>query len=477
MGNTSNNNFFVSVANHNLERFHSECLAWLFNEFPEYAQNFICQIELTKDPQFNHDIDFQKAFTELDQLDLVLYYTAGGKDRAVIIENKVKAAEGVRIISSTQKAKQYFNESDLTLITDRLKGDTYALSQTEFYFLRKKTQKVLTDQRYSDLGYSSIEIVNAETVESKKKKNGEAPSLIIRREDCHFIFLIPAKVNKSSIETWCENLGESFNVNEYNTFSAKLSCNNKNPWLTITYADLLEDIESLKQAEQKLTSIHSAVSHQEIIALRYIQFLHGQSAVWQKELNGQFEKYESNKFGAAEYLRVLASLLRDELNQQDLRISVSAGSSNSGDPVMDIIISENVPIDQPIVDRKKLSKKVQFKCSVGIQIQGEKVKLFMAIADYYNEVGILNKDEYDDTFLKLMRRGKLIATDEASISATIEGKSYKLKKVLPKHKSFMNYSFLSTLTEMSGAFGEKPIHATAAFLAVLVRQMQKALVV
>jgi hypothetical protein len=335
----------------------------------------------------------------------------------------------------------------------------------------------LTDQRYSDLGYSSIEIVNAETVESKKKKNGEAPSLIIRREDCHFIFLIPAKVNKSSIETWCENLGESFNVNEYNTFSAKLSCNNKNPWLTITYADLLEDIESLKQAEQKLTSIHSAEAHQEIIALRYIQFLHGQSAVWQKELNGQFEKYESNKFGAAEYLRVLASLLRDELNQQDLRISVSAGSSNSGDPVMDIIISENVPIDQPIVDRKKLSKKVQFKCSVGIQIQGEKVKLFMAIADYYNEVGILNKDEYDDTFLKLMRRGKLIATDEASISATIEGKSYKLKKVLPKHKSFMNYSFLSTLTEMSGAFGEKPIHATAAFLAVLVRQMQKALVV
>jgi hypothetical protein len=46
--------------------------------------------------------------------------------------------------------------------------------------------------------------------------------------------------------------------------------------------------------------------------------------------------------------------------------------------------------------------------------------------------------------------------------------------VLPKHKSFMNYSFFTTLTEMSGAFGEKPIHATAAFLAVLVRQMQKA---
>lgn len=83
--------FFTSVAKHDLERFHSECLAWLFNSDTEhkYAVEFIKKFDNN-----SGDIQFLKARTEVQQLDLVLYYTSDGKNKAIIIENKVKASEG-----------------------------------------------------------------------------------------------------------------------------------------------------------------------------------------------------------------------------------------------------------------------------------------------------------------------------------------------------------------------------------------------
>ncbi len=71
-------NFFASVAKHDLERFHSECLAWLFNTNP--SPN-IYAVELIKLVLKNSEVSvvFTHAVTEVNQLDLVLFYLLDGE--------------------------------------------------------------------------------------------------------------------------------------------------------------------------------------------------------------------------------------------------------------------------------------------------------------------------------------------------------------------------------------------------------------
>jgi hypothetical protein len=86
--------FFKDVAQHNLERFHSECLAWLFNTEKKMAQEVIRML-LSKFEGYDSSVpvEFIHAFTEVQQLDLVLYFRSQDVDRALIIENKLKASE------------------------------------------------------------------------------------------------------------------------------------------------------------------------------------------------------------------------------------------------------------------------------------------------------------------------------------------------------------------------------------------------
>jgi hypothetical protein len=68
----------------------------MFNEEHELAEKLIQ--EVTEDEK----VEFQFAFTEVQQLDLVLYYKSEGVSKAVIIENKIKAAEGRKMASESE---------------------------------------------------------------------------------------------------------------------------------------------------------------------------------------------------------------------------------------------------------------------------------------------------------------------------------------------------------------------------------------
>ena len=80
-------NFFKEVASHNLERFHSECIAWVLNKIKAQDPNN----EIFKKFNAGEDFYFLKAVTEVQDHDIVLLYTNGKKFKYVFIENKTKS--------------------------------------------------------------------------------------------------------------------------------------------------------------------------------------------------------------------------------------------------------------------------------------------------------------------------------------------------------------------------------------------------
>ena len=63
-----NTNFFSSVDKHNIERFHSECISWIFDNYNNIAIKFISSI--TKE----EDIKIISVKTEEDYIDIEIHY-------------------------------------------------------------------------------------------------------------------------------------------------------------------------------------------------------------------------------------------------------------------------------------------------------------------------------------------------------------------------------------------------------------------
>lgn len=123
------NTFFDSVARHNLERFHSECLAWLFNTEFKIANQVIQKITSES------GVEFIYALTEVQQLDLVLYYRYQGIKKALIIENKVKAADGSKMFTKQEKEAWGIDFEE-----------GHIFSQTEYYYFRPNAKKNLQER-------------------------------------------------------------------------------------------------------------------------------------------------------------------------------------------------------------------------------------------------------------------------------------------------------------------------------------------
>ena len=87
------NSFFESVAHHNLERFHSETIAWIFNTFPDTAKNFIKSIHTDISSIREIELNNQYCWAESNQIDILLKYSYDSKNYQIIIENKIKASE------------------------------------------------------------------------------------------------------------------------------------------------------------------------------------------------------------------------------------------------------------------------------------------------------------------------------------------------------------------------------------------------
>ena len=123
-------NFFESVAKHNLERFHSECITWAFNSTPEMLRNFI---KLVDDSVVSGDIEKPVVYCERYNIDILVSYRVGTQQHFIHIENKIKANEHTIKVKDPKKLSEKFK-----WITKEEK--VTKLSQTEYYFVRDKTE-------------------------------------------------------------------------------------------------------------------------------------------------------------------------------------------------------------------------------------------------------------------------------------------------------------------------------------------------
>ena len=186
-------NFFESVAKHNLERFHSECITWAFNSTPEMLRNFI---KLVDDSVVSGDIEKPVVYCERYNIDILVSYRVGTQQHFIHIENKIKANEHTIKVKDPKKLSKKFK-----WITKEEK--VTKLSQTEYYFVRDKTE-------------IEKELCNGE---SAKWSEVTKPKPLWQ-----YLYLLPAIDNGQPKNSWNTDLIE------------------EKPWKTISYWHIIESM-------------------------------------------------------------------------------------------------------------------------------------------------------------------------------------------------------------------------------------------
>lgn len=319
------NTFFDSVARHNLERFHSECLAWLFNTEFKIANQVIQKITSES------GVEFIYALTEVQQLDLVLYYRYQGIKKALIIENKVKAADGSKMFTKQEKEAWGIDFEE-----------GHIFSQTEYYYFRPNAKKKFTGESLVNSLNRKLEgiwlydpksLTHAKNQETKLPKGSEN-WILIQKSDCSHVFLIPAKWDKSINEhAYLTN----YDIERYNTWVVKGFKNN--PWKTISYLELGEVFDGAPKVSKDDNCV---------LVNAYIAHLKKMADTYKGELNSQFKNYSPTTFGAYEYFKMVGFALntKGKKEKQNLFTEVIArpGSSNSGEPILDIYFTKEISI-------------------------------------------------------------------------------------------------------------------------------------
>jgi len=366
-------NFFETVANQNLERFHSETISWLFNTFQDAAIEFILKIHPAKNI-IKDEIQFIKSEAEKEQIDIKLQYKIGETEHYIFIENKLKATE--HEISRDKLSKYLKKNLKATEFSAEVKASVEALpaalSQTEYYYFRETSKHP--------------------------------------RDRCHFIYLIPNRVNENEIlitNMKPEIEANGFDFMQLNQWNIKTMI--KNPWVTITYAELAYLIKS--------GDLYKTSSEQnKIIATGYINYILGENFSEFIDL----ANFNNNKFGQFNYFKLLLALVKSKLEDKNILYSVTknekenplyeyinAGSSNGGMPLFafykKIETNKNFTYFSNLKDELIDTPTI----NIGIQVQGDNFKYYVS-ADHHNydqtKVKKIIKNTYGDFVKKVLTK-------------------------------------------------------------------------
>lgn len=388
-------NFFESVSKHDLERFHSECLCWLFNNNKQLASGWINETIFKHLPEkVEIEINSIEAYTEVDQIDIVILYKKKSFNNyfGIIIENKIKANEhSIKV----KKPEQFLSFK---------KGDE--LSQTEFYYFRNTaTKEIIEKNNYK----TSIQVLG-DNIKIKKSKKTVTKAVL--RKDCHYIYLVPNKIIDVKSE-YLDLVGKDYEYNKINNWRK-----GNNPWLTYTYIELADFLS------QNKSLLNKSNFKNEIYANDYIDFLFSQF-IEHVNLNN----YSKNKFGKLEYIKFLrhAIFLRldEKLKELNKDGKVDSKSSNSGDPLFNIIISDKVELS--VSDQK---------FELGLQVQGLTNKIYISAGQNYHSFKFSKENfDYKD------KLNNYIESVDKILNKIIQKLQIKLKPNKNSTKSFYSYSF------------------------------------
>lgn len=367
MGKALQTNFFESVSKHDLERFHSECLCWLFNNNKQLASEWINVIKKKESKEIlDIDINSIEVFTEVDQIDIVLICKEkGNKEKyfGLIIENKIKANEHL-IKVKKEKIDDFDNLS--------IPNEEIILSQTEFYYSRNGAEKQI-DIIVNGINKRILQIGKKEAkVNDKKDKARKEKIILLEKSNCEFIFLVPNKITEinDSYRTY-----QYDNLNDWDSmkFEQLNGAGLKNPWITYTYTDLANFFMYKKELLEK------SRPNNEIYANDYIEFLNLEFCTEKKgkAINVDLNNYNLNKYGKLEYMKFFRHAIHLNLNTECQELNkngkVDSKSSNSGDPLFNIVICDKIELTK------------EWNCfQLGLQVQGLTNKIYISAGENYN---------------------------------------------------------------------------------------------
>jgi hypothetical protein len=411
-----NTNFFESVSRHNLERFHSECLCWLFNNNKKITSEWVKEIISKKSSENNLEIEIDsiEVFTEVDQIDIVLIYKMKDDNEeyyGIIIENKVKANEHLIKLKKTN------------LFSNFQEGDE--LSQTEYYYYRNFANKDISNKNEIVI-LNLIDVVKPKTSDKKKNKNIKEKKYIdITKDKLKYVFLVPNKIQniKDDLKELVKDLDiydfEKLNIwnNEKTEF--------KNPWETYTYIELANFLSN--NIDKITDSVDLPDNH--FFTKNYIDFL-------KKEFNKSvdLDNYNNNIYGKIEYMKFLRAAIYKKLNSEFKELNkngkVEANSSKSGDPLFNIIISKDVFLEG-----------FDIKFELGLQVQGITNKIYISAGEDYETTKFdeKKKKDYQDKVEKKLN--DIRDKDNKKFKILFSAKIGLLKENKNVTKTFYSFSF------------------------------------
>jgi hypothetical protein len=404
--NNLHTNFFAKVAAHNLERFHSETIAWLFNSFPLAGKAFICSVYNIPDVG-QVMLSDQFCVAEVNQIDIFISFTHNSKKYQIIIENKLKASEhtidAFKLLKKSKSFDEYssiFSEKEIAFLEHCLQNKV-KLSQTEYYYFREKIER------------------DSSVVE------------------CKYVYLKPTKINAALVmeanKKEFQEVTRFIDFEQLNVWDKTIGAN---PWQTITYSDLLHvinnsgAISTIEQAYQKQQ--HSFDLADCVIANSYLDYL---AAYIKEDLNiTDFNKNES--YAHLDYFKMLFALVKVKFTDPSMLFSysnimsdkaifeyVAGGSSNGGMPLF--AFYKRIPVGK------------EFKCfntttthiNVGVQVQGDNFKYYVSSENVlYDKTKVI-----DQQFYKAFAEQLLFALDKSqgfkfnsNKTKTFFSRSYKI---------------------------------------------------
>jgi len=329
--------FFKEVAGHNLERFHSECIAWVLNRIKEKDPNN----EIFNKFNAGEDFYFLKAVTEVQDHDIVLLYTNGKKFKYIFIENKTKSTlsrkhwvhkddhkqVGTKVIQTfnPNSARVFISNGMLQTAYYQLrwlvnknnstyKNNLFKEKSFKYFYLNPESRQNLKTLKSVDKNISEESYIEKISEEfeiywsSLGKNNKERSSVFADR------FTDPEWVILSQMD--CDTFEELYDSEEslnktLSNLGIELKNDNKiNDWDYLTYNALFDDFELPPTTEKEDFDTE--------ICDEYIDYV---------------KKFESEKDKKVESLIDF----KNEINKVTRIIpTIEVGSANSSEPSIDI---------------------------------------------------------------------------------------------------------------------------------------------
>lgn len=332
-------NFFESVDKHNIERFHSECLTWIFNNYHDCTKEFICKVKTIGNAK-TLNIQIITVLSEISNMDIIIDYKIDNKKERIIIENKIKSTEHF-IGNQSQTEYYYDNHNDgktsfvyltkFLLNKDEIiksgKIPAKELNSIKFDFIKQNIWRKPDNNPWITISYENL----CEILKSKRPLN-KSNSNVIFNEYINYI------------SKWNYNASDYLHFNSSSSMSAKDKNGFNFLYYTLLFYLLLAKLE---KKSSKIIDYYSSVKN-------------------------------SVDFSALFYY-------------------FKSGSANSSDPLFAFfrrIKIDNISKKYFEITNTKKCEEIYF-INVGIQMQGDTIKYYTSIDDKdYDFVTTTDRDGY-----------------------------------------------------------------------------------